>query len=53
MLIHRENALKALQNISYCCIQRDHLKNILNTKSDKNIHQDASNCTFFQKFLAG
>ena len=26
MLIHRENALKAHQQISYCSIQRDHLK---------------------------
>ena len=52
MFIHRENALKAHQHISYCSIQRDHLKKI-NTKSDQNIHQDASNFTFFQKFLAG
>ena len=26
MLIHRENALKAHQHISYCSIQRDHFK---------------------------
>ena len=59
MFIHRENALKAHQHISYCFIQRDHLKknnlkkqNNFNTKSDQNIHQDASNCTFFQNFLA-
>ena len=50
MVIHRENALKAHQHISYCSIQRNHLKK--NTKSDQNIHQDASNCTFFQKFIA-
>ena len=25
----------------------------LNTKSDQNIHQDASNCTFLKSFLAG
>ena len=55
MFIHRENALKAHQHISYCSIQRDHVKkNNFNTKSDQNIHQDASNCTFFQFFfLAG
>ena len=53
MFLHRENALKAHQHISYCSIQREYLKkNNLNTKSDKNIHQDASNCTFFQNFLA-
>ena len=46
MLIHRENALKAHQQISYCSIQRDHLKKKINTKSDQNIHQDISNCTF-------
>ena len=28
-------------------------KNNFNTKSDQNIHQDALNCTFYQKFLAG
>ena len=53
MFLHRENALKAHQHIAYCSIQREHLKNNFNTKSDKNIHQDASNCTFFQYFLAG
>ena len=26
MFIHRENALKANQHISYCSIQRDHFK---------------------------
>ena len=42
MLIHIENAMKAHQHISYCSIQRDHLKkNNFNTKSEQNIHQDA------------
>ena len=50
MFIHRENALTAHQHISYCSIQRDIY---FNTKSDQNIHQDASNFTFFQNFLAG
>ena len=54
MFYHRENALKAQQHISYYSIQRDHLKKKnFNTKSDQNIHQDASNCTFLQNFLAG
>ena len=51
MFIHRENALKSHQHISYCSIQRDHFN--FNTKSDQNIHQDVSNCTFIQNFLAG
>ena len=47
MYIHRENALKAHQHISYCSIQRNHLKKTnFNTKSDQNIHEDASNYTF-------
>ena len=42
MLIHMENAMKAHQHISYCSIQRNHLKkNNFNTKSEQNIHQDA------------
>ena len=53
MFIHRKNALKAHQHKSYCSIQRDHLKNSFNTKSDQNIYQDASNCTFSQNFLEG
>ena len=54
MFIHRENALKAHYHISYCSIQRDHFKKKnFNTKYEQNIHQDASNCTFFQNFLAG
>ena len=54
MFIHRESALKAHQHISYCSIYKDiTLKNNFNTKSDQNIHQDASNCTFFQIFFAG
>ena len=55
MHIHRENALKAHQHtcISYCSIKEIILKNNFNTKSNQNIHQDASNCTFFQKFIAG
>ena len=53
MFIHWENTLNAHQHISYCSIQRDHFKkNNFNIKSDQNIHQDASNCTFFLNFLA-
>ena len=54
MFIHRENALKAHQHISYCSIYKEiTLKKHFSTKSDQNIHEDASNCTFFQNFLAG
>ena len=54
MFIHKENALSPLTYIIYCSIQRDHFKKInFNKKSDQNIHQNASNCTFFQNFLAG
>ena len=54
IFIHRENALKAHQHISYCFIKISPLKkNKFNTKSDQNIQQDALNCTFFQNFLAG
>ena len=53
MFIHREYALKAHQHISYCSIQRYHIKKKFNTKSDQNIHQDSSNCTFFKKILVG
>ena len=55
MFIHKENALKRPSTyiIIYCSIQRDHFKKNFNTKWDQNIHQDTSNCTFFQNFLAG
>ena len=53
MFIHRENALKAHYHISYCSIYKEiTLKNNFNTKSEQNIQQDASNCTYFQNFLA-
>ena len=53
MFIHRENARKANQHIAYCLYKEITLKNKFNTKSDENIHQDVSNCTFVQNFLAG
>ena len=52
MFIHSENALKAHQHISYCSIQRDYFKKNVNTKSEQNFHQDASNCTFFSIFFS-
>ena len=52
MFIHRENAMKAHQHVSYCSILVT-LKKQFNTKSDEKIHQDASNCTFLKTFLAG
>ena len=51
MFIHRENALKANQHILFYTCHFN--KNNFNTKSDQNIHQDASNCTFKKKMLAG
>ena len=61
MLIHRGNTLKAHQHISYSVVVAVTLlrsiflykeiplkKKNFYTKSDQNIHQDAS---FFQKFL--
>ena len=54
MFLPRENTLKAHQPyIILFYTKRALKKNNINTKSDKNIHQDASNCTFFQNFLAG
>ena len=54
MFIHRENALKAHQHISYYFLYKEiTLKNSFNIKSEQNIHQDASNFTFFQNFLTG
>ena len=55
MLIHRDNVLKAHQHNHMIVFytKRTLKKNNFNTKSDQNIHQDAPNCTFFQKFLAG
>ena len=51
MFIHRENALKAHQHIIlfYTC----HFIKKIDTKSDQNIHQDASNCTFKIFFSQG
>ena len=58
MFLHRKNVLKAHQHIS--CIVLYEEKNILILKKTiliqnliKNIHQDTSNCTFLQNFLAG
>ena len=54
MFLHRENALKAHQYIYHIVLYKEiTLKYNFNTKSDQNVHQDASNCTFFQKFFAG
>ena len=43
MFIHKENALKA----------HFKQKKTTNTKSNQNIHQDASNCRLYKNFLAG
>ena len=51
MFIHREKPLKAHQHILfYTCHFK---KNSFNSKSDQNIHQDASNCTFKKKIIVG
>ena len=52
MFIHRENALKAHQHVSYCSILVT-LKKQFNTKSDEKIHQDASNCAFLKNSSQG
>ena len=52
MSIHRENALKAHQHISYCSIQRDHFKTTILTQNLIKIftktHQIAP---YFKNFL--
>ena len=54
MLIHRENALKAHQHISYCPIQRYHLKKkFFNTKTDQNIIKTHQIAHFFKIFSQG
>ena len=52
MFIHRENALKSI-NIYHIVLYKKITLKKINTKSDQNIHQDASNFTFFQNFLEG
>ena len=54
MFIPMENAMKALQHISYCSIQRDHFKKTILIQNLIKIftktHQIAH---FFQNFLTG
>ena len=53
MFIHRENALKAHQHISYCSIQRDHFKKTISIQNLNKIftktHQIAHFCKFFSQ----
>ena len=51
MSIHRENALKAHQHhiLFYTKLSLKKTNNF-NTKSDQNIHQDVSNCTFKKNY---
>ena len=51
MFIHRKNALKTHQHISYCSIQRDHFKKNFDTKSDQNIHPRRIKLHIFSKFF--
>ena len=54
MLIHRENALAESPSTYMILFYTYHFKkNNFNTKSDQNIHQDVSNCTFKKKFSQG
>ena len=54
MFIHRENALKAHQHISYCSIQRDHLqKTILIQNPIKIFTKTHKIAHFFKKNCAG
>ena len=51
MFISMENANESPSTyIILFYTKRSLKKNNFNTKSDQNIHQDASNCTFFSKF---
>ena len=55
MFIHRENALKAHQHISYCSIQRYHLKKttFLIQKLIKIFIKTHQIAHFFKKFSQG
>ena len=50
MLIHRENALKAHQHISYCSIQRDHIKKELIQNLIKIFTKTHQIAHFFKNF---
>ena len=54
MFIHRENALKAHQHISYCSIQRNHFKKTILEQNLIEIHvftKTHQNAHFFKIFL--
>ena len=53
MLIHRENALKAHQQISYCSIQRDHFKKTILIQNLIKIFTKTYQIAHFKKILAG
>ena len=53
MFIHRKNALKAHQHISYCSIQRYHLKKKINTESDQNFTKTHQIAHFFKIYTQG
>ena len=53
MFIHRENALKAHQHISYCSIQRDHLKKNLIQNMIKIFTKTHQIAHFFKIFMQG
>ena len=51
MFIHRENALKAHQHISYCSIQRDHFKKTILVQNLIKIFTKTHQIAYFFKFF--
>ena len=52
MFIHRENALRANQHISYCSIQRDHLKKTILIKNLTKIFMKTHQIAHFFKIFS-
>ena len=50
MLIYRENALKAIQHISYCSIQRGHFKKTILIQNLLKILTKTHQIAHFSKF---
>ena len=52
MFLHKENVLKRPSTYYHIVLYKEiTLKNNFNAKSDQNIQQDATNCTFFLLFF--
>ena len=52
MFIHRENALKAHQHISYCSIQRDHFKKTILIQNRNKIFTKTYQIAHFFKIFS-